>query len=267
MEMISFSVLALKYYTISPAPIPYRYHTNHHRPNQQQCTFFKQNRTKNRTIISPSGPQCTPGIVDNYTMDWEENVQIGITSSIVCRRFSLFARIKEAVTHPDRTDMVFQLHKGLDNSYFMKYFNHTLTDQPVWFHPKVIPINCNIIAMGKLSKPCFGGYFMISHNILHQVVEGVEFINMVQDVIARQYPSYYYFGGYTTPGSQLRNNSIHHSHHWYIAIEATHGVVMERNIAFQAHSHCFIPVNGIKINNQFISNIVLHFLPPSALPQ
>ena len=100
---------------------------------------------------------------------------------------------------PDGTDTVFQLHKGLDNSYFMEYFNHTLTDQPVWFHLEVIPINCNIIAMGKLSKPCFGGYFMISHNILHQVVEGVEFINMCQAGIASKYPLYYYFGGYTTP--------------------------------------------------------------------
>jgi cell migration-inducing and hyaluronan-binding protein len=93
---------------------------------------------------------------------------------------------------------------------------------------EVALLNRNIVIQGS-SEGTLGGHLIILRGFAAAHIEGVEFVNMGQDQIAR-YPVHFHMCGVVPPGTYVRYNSIHNSVFRCVTIHASHGVLVDSSI-------------------------------------
>jgi cell migration-inducing and hyaluronan-binding protein len=98
-----------------------------------------------------------------------------------------------------------------------------------------------------------GGYTMVMPQSIAQIT-WTEFFHMGQKGILARYPVHFHVAG-DMSGSYVRDSSIHHSFNRCFTIHGTHGIVAERNVAFDAIGHCYFFEDGIEAGNELVENL------------
>ena len=86
---------------------------------------------------------------------------------------------------------------------------------------------------------------------------------MGQDKIGR-YPLHFHLAGNMPPNTYLRYNSIRKTNFRCVTIHASHNIVVDSNVAFDALGHCFYLEDGVEMNNTFSNNLAVWVQPKVA---
>lgn len=197
---------------------------------------------------------------------WKRGDKIAIASSSFHGAASTEATISDMKVMTRGQALVTELilDRNLIQDHKVKSVKRTDRPEEIFLRPEVIHLNRNIIIRGENentnnpnAQNIMGGHFMISHTKLSQIVEGVEFINMGQAGISGKYPIHYHFGGHVSEKSRITRNSIHDSLQRCIVVHATHDLLVNENVSYKTHGHCYLTEDGIETGNKFIANVAM----------
>lgn len=193
---------------------------------------------------------------------WKEGDTIGIASGSTVGDMSsqaVIIAVKVVTKGEGRQVTELTLQHALERDHIVRSVTTTGKEpQVIWLRPEVVKLNRNIIIQGSNENNSVGGHFMISHTMASQVVEGVEFVHMGQAGKAGRYPIHFHFGGYiATDRSHITRNSIHDSMQRCIVVHATHDLLVNENVSFRTHGHCYMTEDGIETGNRFIGNVAM----------
>eukprot|EP00586_Coscinodiscus_wailesii_P005302 CAMPEP_0172481384 /NCGR_PEP_ID=MMETSP1066-20121228/7172_1 /TAXON_ID=671091 /ORGANISM="Coscinodiscus wailesii, Strain CCMP2513" /LENGTH=769 /DNA_ID=CAMNT_0013243601 /DNA_START=1 /DNA_END=2310 /DNA_ORIENTATION=- len=192
---------------------------------------------------------------------WKAGDQIAISSGNYQGQFSSYGTIIDTESL-EGGGVALILDEGTQYGHIVRYFEKSMMEDrsEVYLRPEVVKTNRNIVISGSESDDGEGGYFVMSHCAEKQVVEGVEFVNMGQMGYDNRFPIQVAFGGYVPEGTRITKNSIHHSLQRCVVIQATHDVIVDHNVAYHTHGHCFVTEDGIETGNKFLGNVAMNIV-------
>lgn len=95
-----------------------------------------------------------------------------------------------------------------------------------------------------------GGYLQILHTPgISQIIEGVDFQNMGQELGKNRFPIQFLYNG-DVLGSSVARNTIRNSNHRCIVVEGTFNVTVASNVAYETAGHCYF------FGHESVDNIV-----------
>eukprot|EP01137_Pigoraptor_chileana_P027656 Opistho-2@10503 len=103
----------------------------------------------------------------------------------------------------------------------------------------------------------FGGQINIQRGFSSVHIEGAELENMGQGSQIGRYPVHFHMVGRVPVGTYVRDNSIHHSNFRCVVLHATHGLLIQSNVAYDHAGHCFFMEDGVEVDNVFDGNLGL----------
>jgi hypothetical protein len=217
------------------------------------------------THLLENVPQGSKVVKVGKDVSWKAGDRIAIASGTYHGQFSSFGTII-ASESLEGGGVSLTLDEGTQFGHIIRYFEKSMMEDrsEVYLRPEVVKINRNIVISGSASDDGEGGYFVMSHCAEKQVVEGVEFVNMGQTGEDNRFPIQIAFGGYVPEGTRITKNSIHHSLQRCVVIQATHDVIVDNNVAYHTHGHCFVTEDGIETGNKFLGNVAMHIVAPTA---
>lgn len=100
-----------------------------------------------------------------------------------------------------------------------------------------------------------GGHLIINRTPnVAQKLEGVEIRNFGQQGNIGTYPIHFHMSDSVT-GSLVRKNVIRQSNQRCVVIHGSHEVMIENNVAYNTHGHCYILEDGAETENTFKDNL------------
>ncbi len=101
-----------------------------------------------------------------------------------------------------------------------------------------------------------GGHLMVMPGG-QAYIQDAEFYRMGQSGVMGHYPIHFHLLRDGGRGLYVKNSSIHHSFSRCITIHGTHGVLVERTVAFEVQGHCFFLEDGLEQDNVLRDNLAI----------
>ena len=101
----------------------------------------------------------------------------------------------------------------------------------------------------------FGGHVVARQGFKTFQVQGVEFYQLGQGGKLGHYPIHFHHARRTTPGTFVRDSSIHDSMTRWIVLHGTQDVTLERNVGYKSIGHGYYLEDGTEINNVLTANL------------
>ena len=100
----------------------------------------------------------------------------------------------------------------------------------------------------------FGGHLMVRQGVKSAEIQGVEFYQLGQGGIKGRYPVHMHLLR-KSPGTFIKDNSIHDSMTRWVTLHGTQEVTVARNVGFMSIGHGYYLEDGTEINNKLYSNL------------
>ncbi|GJM15047.1 MAG: hypothetical protein DHS20C13_03740 [Thermodesulfobacteriota bacterium] len=100
----------------------------------------------------------------------------------------------------------------------------------------------------------FGGHLMVRQGVKSAEIQGVEFYQLGQGGIKGRYPVHMHLLR-KSPGTIIKDNSIHDSMTRWITLHGTQGITLARNVGYMSIGHGYYLEDGTEINNKLQSNL------------
>jgi len=100
----------------------------------------------------------------------------------------------------------------------------------------------------------FGGHLMARQGVASLEIQGVEFYQLGQGGIKGRYSVHMHLLR-KSPGTIIKDNSIHDSMTRWITLHGTQGVTLARNVGYMSIGHGYYLEDGTEINNKLYSNL------------
>jgi hypothetical protein len=126
----------------------------------------------------------------------------------------------------------------------------------------------NIKIRGEMQKNCygdnqctffdfdtFGGTTEVLYGARVAHFEGIEMVNMGQQILAR-YPIHFH-RALASYGNYVKQLSIHHCFNRCVTIHSTMGILVEDVVGYDTIGHCFFLEDGNEVDNVFLHNLGL----------
>ena len=107
---------------------------------------------------------------------------------------------------------------------------------------------------GPTPRKFFGGHVMARQGVKSFEIQGVEFYQLGQGGVKGRYPVHFHLLR-KSPGSFVKDSSIHDSMTRWITLHGTQKVTLARNVGFMSIGHGYYLEDGTEINNKLHSNL------------
>ena len=107
----------------------------------------------------------------------------------------------------------------------------------------------------------YGAHVMVAGAAAAAELSGVELLRVGQTNRLARYPIHFHLAGEAGARSRVSDCSIHESFYRCVAVHGTHGLRVERNVAFNATGFCYYLEDGVEERNEFRHNLAAHIHP------